>query len=65
MDQSYFVVDAPAGNGRISRIHISHKALAYFLSIFLVIFIVTAALFSSYVRMSWKVSKYDQLRAQF
>jgi murein DD-endopeptidase MepM/ murein hydrolase activator NlpD len=65
MDQSYFVVDAPSGNGQIRRIHISHKALAYFLGTFLVVFIIAAALFSSYVRMSWKVSNYDQLRVQF
>jgi murein DD-endopeptidase MepM/ murein hydrolase activator NlpD len=64
MNPSYFVSDGPANNGQIQRIQISHKAVAYFLSILLLVFMFAAVLFSSYVRMSWKVAHYDQLRVQ-
>lgn len=65
MDQSYFVVNAHSENGQLKRIHISRKALIYCLATFILGFLFAAVLFSTYVRMSWKVSHYDQLLVQF
>jgi murein DD-endopeptidase MepM/ murein hydrolase activator NlpD len=65
MKQSYFVLDAQAAEGRIRRIAITRKLAAYFLGAIFLIFAFSAVLFSSYLRMSWKVADYDQLRAQF
>jgi murein DD-endopeptidase MepM/ murein hydrolase activator NlpD len=64
MHQSYFVLDGPSENGQIRRIHISNKVLACCLTTVLLAFTFAMVLFSSYVRMSWKVSHYDQLRTQ-
>jgi murein DD-endopeptidase MepM/ murein hydrolase activator NlpD len=65
MDQSYFVVDAESFNGRIRRVHITRKFLAYVLGAIFLGFIFATVLFSSYVRMSWKVAHLDQLQTQF
>jgi murein DD-endopeptidase MepM/ murein hydrolase activator NlpD len=65
MEQSYFVVDAQSSDGRIRRIPITRKFIAYVLGAIFLVFIFAAVLFSSYVQMSWKVAHYDQLRAQF
>jgi murein DD-endopeptidase MepM/ murein hydrolase activator NlpD len=65
MEQSYFVLDAQSSDGRIRRIPITRKFIAYVLGATFLVFAFAAVLFSSYVRMSWKVADYDQLRAQF
>lgn len=65
MDQSYFVVDAESFTGRIRRVHITRKFLAYVLGAVFLGFFFGAVLFSSYVRMSWKVAHLDQLQTQF
>ena len=66
MNQSYFVVEfAHSLHGRIRRISISHKFFASVLGLLVVVFLLFAALFSSYAQMSWKASHYEKLRAQF
>jgi murein DD-endopeptidase MepM/ murein hydrolase activator NlpD len=66
MDQPYFVVEfAHSLHGRIRRIHISRKFLVSVLGMLFIVFGFVATLFSSYVRMSWKASHYEQLAAQF
>lgn len=65
MYQSYFGVNAHPEKRQIGRIRISRKVVAYSLSTFFLGFIFAAVLLSSYVRMSWKVSHYDHLLAQF
>lgn len=66
MNQSYFVVEfAHSLHGRIRRIHLSHKVCASAFGILVIVFLIVAALFSSYVRMSWQASHYERLRAQF
>ena len=65
MEQSYFVVDAQSFDGRIRRIHITRKAIAYLLGALLAIFAFAAVLLSNYMQMSWKVANYDELGAEF
>lgn len=66
MNQQYLVVEfAHSIHGRVKRIQISYKSLAYLLCTVLGLTALTFGLFSSYVRMSWKVSHYNQLRADF
>ncbi len=66
MKREYFVLDlAHSINGQVKRIHISHKSLAYAAGLLLVIGLVVLGLFSSYLWMSWKVSDYEHLRADF
>lgn len=66
MNQQYFVVEfAHSIHGRVKRVQISYKTLAYLLCTLLGLTVVALGLFSSYVRMSWKVSHYNQLRADF
>jgi murein DD-endopeptidase MepM/ murein hydrolase activator NlpD len=64
MEPSHFVVDAQS-DGRIRPIPVTRKLIAYVLGAALLVFTFAAVLVSSYVRMSWKVAHYDQLRAQF
>jgi murein DD-endopeptidase MepM/ murein hydrolase activator NlpD len=65
MEHSYFVLDAQSSDGRIRRIHITRKLISYILGAVFLVIAFAAALFSSYVGMSWKVARYDQLLAQF
>ncbi len=66
MNQQYFVVEfAHSIHGRVKRVQISYKSLAYSFCTLLALTALTFGLFSSYVRMSWKVSHYNQLRADF
>ena len=66
MNQQCFVLEfAHAVDGRIKRIHVSYKAIAYLLLTILVLSLCTFGLFSSYLRMSRQVSHYDQLRTDF
>jgi murein DD-endopeptidase MepM/ murein hydrolase activator NlpD len=66
MNQPYFVVEfAHSVHGQGKRIKISYKWLAYLFGSFLVICLLAFGLFSSYLHMSWEVSRYHQLRADF
>jgi len=66
LNQSYFVVEfAHSIHGCFKRIRISHKSLGYLFCAFLAFSFLLLGLFSSYVRMSWKASHYEQLRADF
>jgi murein DD-endopeptidase MepM/ murein hydrolase activator NlpD len=66
MDKQYFVLEfAHAVPGQCKRIRVKYKHLAY-VFVALSLFCVCAfAMFSSYVRMSWKASHYNELRARF
>jgi murein DD-endopeptidase MepM/ murein hydrolase activator NlpD len=66
MNQSFFVVDlAHSLHGRVKQIHISYRALYYLLGSLAFLALVVFLLLSSYVRMTWKISHYDELRANF
>ena len=66
MDKQFFVVElAHSASGQVKRIQISHKTLACVLGSFLVLAAITFGACSSYLRMFWKVSHYNQLRADF
>jgi len=65
MDQSYFIVDTHSEHGQIRPIRITRKSLTYCFGTLFLLFLFAAVLFSSYIRMSWKVSHYDQLLVQF
>lgn len=66
MNQQYFVLEfAHSIHGRLKRIQITHRSLALLSCTLLVLFLLVFGLFSSYLRMSWKVSHYNQLRADF
>ncbi len=66
MNQQYFVLEfAHSMHGRVKRVQISYKSLAYLFCTLVGLAALTFGLFSSYVRMSWKVSHYNQLRADF
>ncbi len=66
MNQQFFVVEfAHSMHGRVKRVQISYKSLLYLFCTLLGLTALTFGLFSSYVRMSWKVSHYNQLRADF
>lgn len=66
MNQQCLVVEfAHTMQGRVKRIHITYKSLAYIFFTLCFAALLAGGLFSSYVRMSWKVSHYNQLRADF
>lgn len=66
MKKQYFVLDfAHSLHGRVNRIHISYKALAYAGGAFLTVALVLCGMLSSYLWMSRKVSNYDRLSTDF
>ncbi len=66
MKQHYFIVVlAHSVHGRLRRIHVPHKVVYSVLGLALVGIITIAGFIGSYVRMAWKVSHYNSLRAQF
>ncbi|MGH9582834.1 MAG: M23 family metallopeptidase [Bryobacteraceae bacterium] len=66
MKQHYVVVEfAHSVHGRLRRIQIGHRLLRYVLGVVLLVLLGSGALFSSYLRMSWKTSRYEQLRQNF
>jgi murein DD-endopeptidase MepM/ murein hydrolase activator NlpD len=66
MNQSCFVLElAHAPGGHVKRIQIRYKTLLYILGSFMALIVLILAGCSSYVRMTWKVSHYDELRANF
>lgn len=66
MNQQCLVLEfAHSIHGRVKRIHITYRSLAYLVAFFAFVTLVAAGLFSSYLRMTWKVSHYNQLAADF
>ena len=66
MNQQCLVLEfAHSVQGRVKRIHITYKSLAYLLAIFCFVSLLAGGLFSSYLQMTWKVSHYNQLSADF
>ncbi len=66
MDSSYFIMEfADPAQGRSRRIQITRKFLGWVSGVFLAAIVLGAAFFSSYVHLSWKASRYDEMRAQF
>ncbi len=66
MDKRYFVLEfAPAVPGQCKRIRVKYKHLAYVLVALCLLATGALAMFSSYVRMYWKASHYNELRTSF
>ena len=66
MNQQYFVVElGQPASGQTKRIQISYKSILWVAGTVLVLFIGMFLAGSSYLRMFWKVSHYNQLRADF
>jgi murein DD-endopeptidase MepM/ murein hydrolase activator NlpD len=64
MNQPFFVLDlAHSLHGRVKRIQITYRALYWVLGSCAVFALIAFFLLSSYVRMTWKVSQYNELRA--
>ena len=65
MNQPYFIVVlAHSLHGRIRRFHIDQKIIFAVLGLALLGCFTLFGMVSSYIRMAWKVSQYNQLRAQ-
>ena len=66
MSQSFFVIELGHSlHGRVKRINITYRALAYISGSLALTGIVLFCLLSSYLRMTWKVSHYNELRSNF
>lgn len=66
MNQPFFVLEfAHSIHGQVKRIQITYRSLAYLLGSILLLCFLAFGLFSSYLHMSWEVSHYQQLRADF
>ena len=66
MKSEYFVLEfAHSIHGRVKKIEIGYRSLGIFFVALVLFALSIAGLASSYVRMSWKVSHYNQLRADF
>ncbi len=66
MNQQFLVVDfAHSVHGRVKQIRISYKSLAYVAFSLLLLCLMACGLFSTYMRMYWKVANYDALHADF
>jgi murein DD-endopeptidase MepM/ murein hydrolase activator NlpD len=66
MNQHYFVLEfAHSVHGRVQRIKLSYKFLAYFFGGVILFALGAGLLFSSYIRMSWKAHDYNELSANF
>jgi murein DD-endopeptidase MepM/ murein hydrolase activator NlpD len=66
MNQHYLVVEfAHSIHGQLRRIQIGHRSLGYALGAVLLVLLCAGALFSSYLRMSWKASRYEALQQDF
>jgi len=65
MNQPYFIVVlAHSLHGRIRRFHVDQKVIFAVLGLALLGCFTLFGMVSSYIRMAWKVSQYNQLRAQ-
>lgn len=66
MDKQLFVVEfTHASAGGIKRIQITKRTLVYLLVSCVVVIGLAFGLFSSYLKMSWKVANYNELSADF
>ena len=66
MDKQLFVVEfAHATEGRVKRIQVSKKTVVCILGSLALLVGLAFGLFSSYIRMSWKVANYNELSADF
>jgi murein DD-endopeptidase MepM/ murein hydrolase activator NlpD len=66
MDKEYFVFDlANSLNGRVKRVRISYRSVAYGLTGLLAIALAVVGLAVSYMWMSRRVSNYERLRSDF
>ncbi|SRR5579884_2759002 len=66
MNQKFFVLElAHAQGGRIKRIQIRYKTLAYLSGSLIFLLGLVLAGCSSYLHMTWKAARYDELRANF
>ncbi len=66
MKQNYFIlVVAHSLHGRLRRIHVPHKVVYAVLGLALLGLFTMAGVVGSYLRMVWKVSNYNSLRADF
>lgn len=66
MNRPFFVVEfAHSVHGQVKRIQITYRSLAYLLGSLLLLCFLAFGLFSSYLHMSWQVSRYNRLRADF
>jgi murein DD-endopeptidase MepM/ murein hydrolase activator NlpD len=64
MNQPFFVVElAHSLHGQVKRFHISYRTLYYALGSFAICGFAALFLLSSYLRMSWEVSRYNELRS--
>ena len=64
-DHYFVVVLAHSLHGRLRRIHIPHQAMYVVLGLALLGSFSLFGMVSSYIRMTWKVSKYNNLRSEF
>ncbi|MFL6446544.1 MAG: peptidoglycan DD-metalloendopeptidase family protein [Bryobacteraceae bacterium] len=66
MDKQYFVLEfAHAVPGQCKRIRVKYKHLAYVLAALCLLAVCALGLFSTYARMYWKASHYNELRTSF
>jgi Peptidase family M23 len=65
MNQYLILEVAHSRHGRVKQIHLSHRAVAWALFSVVAASLVMLGLFSRYIQMTWEVSRYHQLRADF
>lgn len=65
MNQYLILELAHSNHGRVKRIHVSYRALACGVLSVLAMALTMLGLFSRYMQMSWEISHYHQLRADF
>jgi murein DD-endopeptidase MepM/ murein hydrolase activator NlpD len=65
MEQQHLVIElAPAGQANLKCIKVSYRAVSYLTLVFLLVCLLAFGLFSNYLYMSWKVARYDAVRAE-
>jgi murein DD-endopeptidase MepM/ murein hydrolase activator NlpD len=66
MNQSFLVLElAHSLHGRVKRVHVTYRSFYYLLGTVFGIGLLSFFLISSYVRMTWKVAQYNELRTNF
>jgi len=65
LKQDYFIVElAHSLNGRLRRIHISHRVIYSSLGVLGLVLLILCGVAGSYARMAWKVSNYNSLQQE-
>lgn len=65
MEQQHLAIElAPAGQGNLKCIKVSYRAVSYLSLVFLLVCVLACCLFSNYLYMSWKASRYDALHTE-